>query len=224
MQGCPPALVVCRQPRGKVEVVADVGVPEAGDGRYRVSLHRENHQAVKLVPAILGIGDVGRGRRLAIRARGDETDLLGVPISGSGGQKIDDRGTSSEPRRYRRHREHCILLEQCREAVEIGAIPGLDEAGEKLLLHVVRKLVHVTQRSIVRKPSSKRRASSLQGAVDACDRSIESIGYVFRAPAENIAQDESRPLPWWEELYCSDERERDVLLADNVRFGITNRV
>ena len=94
---------------------------------------------------------------------------------------------------------------------DVGAVPGVDEAGDELARALVaqrpQRLLLRTGRAL----ALELRAGPLQGAVDRRDRGLEHLGGLPGAEAEHVAQEQHRALVGRQELERGDVGELDAL-------------
>ena len=92
---------------------------------------------------------------------------------------------------------------------DVGAVPGVDEAGDELAGALVaqrpQRLLLGTGRAL----ALELRAGPLQGAVHRGDRGLEDLGGLPGAEAEHVAQEQRRALVGRQELEGGDVGELD---------------
>src|SRR5262245_49339619 len=81
-----------RQLEREIEERVEVRLPrEAGYARYLPASDREDHDPVRAVGLSARFLNVGRERRLAVRARGNEANQIQTAAHGDGGKEARDR-------------------------------------------------------------------------------------------------------------------------------------
>ena len=128
-----------------------------------------------------------------------------LPPAGPSREEADDRRRAVH-RRLRRHAQDRVLAQQRDEAVDVGALPGVDVAAQQVALGRPRR-----PRRRRRELGVDRRPRPLQGAVDRGDGRVEQLGDLGRGPAEHVAQDQDRPLAAGQVLDRGQEGELDAL-------------
>jgi hypothetical protein len=114
--------------------------------------------------------------------------------------------------RLRRHRQQRVLRQHRDDRGDVGGVPGVDQAADE---GVLRRRVGAGMgpRHAAGAPLLlQRRAGALEGTVDAGDARRQHRGNLGRRIADDVAEQETGPLPGRQELDGGDEGEFDALL------------
>ena len=130
------------------------------------------------------------------------------PIPGSQAPR-DDVVVGLQPHLVRRHRPGGVLAQERRERLHVVPLERVDVAVEQRALHRRRRARRVSASSI--SDGLEGRARALQGAVHRRDRGVEQLGHLGRLPAQDLSEDQHRPLPRRQVLQRGHEREPDRL-------------
>ena len=149
---------------------------------------------------------MSEGRRTAGRGRHEP----GAPAAGSPSEEPGaDRVATAQPQRVRRHGQRGVLVEQRDQRIHVVAKECVHVAVDQLRMRLGERLSgygnvgHVTAR--------ERAPRALQSAVDRCDRRFQAFGDLGGGPADDLGQEQHRPLLRREMLQRRHESETDGL-------------
>jgi hypothetical protein len=167
--------------------------------------------------AVLG-RPVAREGELAVGARWHEPP---APLARErpAGQEGADRRTAPVPARPRRHRDRGVVGKQGEDGVDVGLLPGLDEALGDLSDALVPERAERLLLAALGQPLVHRAVGALQDAVDGVGRGVEGLAHLAGREPEHVAQDEHGALARREVLERRDECELDALALLVARIG-----
>src|SRR6516225_8026519 len=205
---------------GQIEAGEYLGAAEGHDLLDLAAAQREDVQTVRHEGAGLFVPEVGSGCRLPV-CRGRNQ----APAGALGEQVAADEGgdlpTAAVPGRTRRHRDPGVLGEHRDEGVDIVPLPGgnvaLDEPAQLVVAETAKRLLL----RLAGEPFVYRLVRSLQGAVDRYRCRLQRRSGLSGGEAEDVAEDQHRPLARRQVLECRDEGKLDTLalLIASVRTG-----
>ena len=125
------------------------------------------------------------------------------------------------PGGQRRHGHRPVRGQHRDDGVDVGALPGVDEALDDLAQALVVQRAEQRLLAALGKPLVHRLVGALQRAVDPGRRRLERLGDLARREAEHVAEDEHGALTRRQVLERRDEGELDALalLVPRLRAG-----
>src|SRR5688572_9715501 len=194
------ARVLEREPEGR-EYGLDVGEERELDDPAVLDLH--DLQRPRLIAVAVGLRPILAEGRRSVRRRGrNDTRIPAcVPRPEPPGEDVLAPG---EPEVERWHRLRRVLVDERGQSAHVVCLERRDVALEKL---GIGGLDGGSGRRLRRVARLERRAGSLQRTVDRGDARLEKLGDLDRLPAEHLAEDEHRALPWRQLLERGDEGE-----------------
>ncbi len=113
-----------------------------------------------------------------------------------------------QPHLVRRHRPRGVLAQERGERLHVVPLERIDVAVEQRALLLVGRSQGL---GVLDLEGLEGRARALQGAVHRRDRGVEELGHLGRLPAQDLSEDQHRPLPRRQVLQRGHEREADRL-------------
>ena len=149
----------------------------------------------------LPVGRHGHAAELAPRLRPGHHRCPGV----------DDHVPAAVPLRLRRHGEQGVLAQQRAQLGHVGPLAGVHEPLQHRPLPLGGLGVRRPLRPLGRQVLAQGGPGPLQRAVRRGHAHLEQLGGLAGRPAQHVAQDQHRPLPWRQVLHGDQERQLDRL-------------
>src|SRR5919204_610051 len=182
--------------------------------------HDDERVLPQRLPAVesgagLHVDDPARERRLSVRAR-RHVDVPGrARCERVRGKEGTDRFGPLVPGGCRRHRHARVFSEQRGEPIDVASVPGGHVALEQRTLRCVGHVGLGPVGATFRQMLPQRLARALQRAVRGDYGRVDHRRRLTGAPAEDVAQDQHRPLAWRQVLDRDQEGELDRLARDD---------